>query len=374
MSFFWYNIDGDIMVKATYIHIPFCDSICSYCDFCKIYYDQNFVKPYLENLEQEVKKNYKGEVLDTLYIGGGTPSCLSLLELKTLFEIIKIFKLSKDYEFTFECNIENISEEKLKFLYKNKVNRLSIGVQTFNQKHLKILRRNHISEETKEKVDLIKKIGFKNINVDLIYGIPNQTLKDVEEDINNFIALDINHISTYSLIIEKHTRLYVDKVQNIDEELDYNMYQLIEKKLKEKGFIHYEISNFARKGYESRHNLTYWNNENYYGFGAGSSGYIENIRYDNTRSLTNYNKGKYLFNSDVLSDNEILQNEFILGFRKIKGINIEKFNNKFNFDINQLEIIKNLIKERKLITDGVNIYINPKYIYLSNQILVQFLE
>lgn len=366
--FLCYNQFGDFM--SVYIHIPFCDNICSYCDFCKVFYNSKLVDDYLVALRNEINLNYEGEVIDTIYIGGGTPSSLNLEQLGILFDIIKVFKLNSGYEFTFECNIENIDFDKLKFLYDNGVNRLSIGVQTFNEKFLKFLNRNHTSDMVVNKIGIAKKIGFNNINIDLIYAIPGETLDDLNHDIDMFLSLDINHISTYSLILEEHTKLYVDGVSNIDEDMDRSMYELICDRLSN-DFNHYEISNFGKPGYESKHNLVYWNNCHYYGFGCGASGYVGNVRYDNTRSLNKYISGNYRMNEDVLDRNTIIENEFILGLRKINGINICDFNKKYGNIFN--DVVNRLILEGKLINDGINVYINPDYVYVSNSILVDFM-
>lgn len=362
------------MIKSVYIHIPFCDSICSYCDFCKFLKNDDWIDKYLDALNNEVKDKYNGEVIDTIYIGGGTPSCLNLEQLQKLFNTIKIFKTSKNVEFTFECNIENIKEEKLELLYKNKVNRLSIGIQTFNQKFLSYLNRNHNDKMIIDRINIAKKIGFNNINIDLIYALSNQTLEELNEDLDKYLKLDINHISTYSLIIEPNTKLSINNEANIDEDLDYEMYKLICKKLEKNGYNHYEISNFAKVGYESKHNLTYWNNNEYYGFGLGASGYINNIRYENTRSINKYLNGDYLFESHKLDIKEKIENEFILGLRKINGINKNDFKLKYNIDIKSIEIVNKLLNENKLLEDKENIYINPDYIYVSNEILVNFID
>ena len=356
---------------SIYIHIPFCDTICSYCDFCKVFYNSKLVDDYLCALSHEIDMYYKGEVINTLYIGGGTPSCLSIEQLYVLFDILSRFNFSDDYEFSFECNIESINYDKLKFLYDHGVNRLSIGVQTFNLKFLKFLNRNHSSDLVVNRINMAKEIGFNNINIDLIYAIPGETLDDLNYDIDMFLDLGINHISCYSLILEEHTKLYVDGVSNISEDLDRDMYELICDRLSSNGFNHYEISNFSKSGFESKHNLVYWNNMHYYGFGCGASGYIDNVRYDNTRSLNKYIKGEYRLNEDVLDRNSIIENEFILGFRKINGINICDFNKKYGNIFN--DVVNKKIKEGKLINDGVNIFINPDYIYVSNSILVDFI-
>ncbi|MCM1371110.1 MAG: radical SAM family heme chaperone HemW [Clostridium sp.] len=358
------------MIKSVYIHVPFCKTICSYCDFCKIYYN-NIVSRYLDELENEIKKKYKGEIIDTIYIGGGTPSTLSIKELTKLFNIIKIIKVSKALEFTVEANIEDLNEEKLQFLLQKGVNRLSIGIQTFNKKNILFLNRTCNKKEVFKKIKLARKIGFNNINIDLIYAIPNQTLRELKKDLRLALKLNIEHISTYSLIIEPNTLLYINKTKNIDEDLDYKMYQTIKKKLEK--YKNYEISNFAKKGYESKHNLTYWNNLEYYGFGLGASGYINGVRYENTRGINNYLKGKYVYESHKVSKKEKLENEFILGFRKIEGINKENFKEKYG-NIKNHKIINDLIKTRELLENDTNIYINPEYIYTSNRILSKFID
>lgn len=357
------------MIKSAYIHIPFCDSICSYCDFAKFLKSTNYVDKYLSSLEKEIQKNYKGEVLNTLYVGGGTPSCLNICELEKLLKILSSFN-TENLEYTFEANIENIDEEKVNLLKQYGVNRISLGIQTFNPKYLKFLNRNHTKDEVFEKIDMIKKY-IKNINVDLMYAFPDQTLDELKEDIDIFKNLDVPHISTYSLIIEKNTVLHNQKIENIDSDLDALMYELIINSLS--NYHHYEISNFAKNGYESCHNLVYWNNLEYYGFGLGASGYVNSIRYENTRSINNYFNGKTRYSEHKLEKKEKIENELILGFRKIDGINIIDFKKKYDMDIFDVENINELLKQDKLILNNNMIYINPKYIYTSNDILLLFI-
>ena len=354
---------------SIYIHIPFCKTICSYCDFCKFYYNEKWVDNYLIALKKEIKSKYKNEPINTIYIGGGTPTSLNIKQLEKLLQLTKLFNFEK-IEFTVETNAD-LSLDKVKLLKQYGVNRISIGVQTVNPKHLKFLNRNHTKEEVINLVNLLKQYDF-NVNVDLMYGMPNQTLKELEEDLDFILSLDVNHISTYSLIIEPHTKIYIDNVTNIDEDLDYQMYQLINKKLK--NYVHYEISNFAKEGYYSKHNLVYWNNLEYYGFGIGASGYIDGVRYDNTRSYQNYLNGNYLFESHKLSKKEKIENEFILGFRKLEGINILEFKAKYDMNVLDIGIVKKLLKEGKLSVDNGYLKINPKYIYISNTILVNFID
>lgn len=358
------------MVKSVYIHIPFCDNICSYCDFCKMYYKEEWVSNYLISLEKEIKQNYRNEIISTIYIGGGTPSCLNENQLLKLFEIIKIFKTSNDLEYTIECNLDSLNCKKIELFKKYKINRVSIGIQTFNKKHLEFLNRKEGNSSTI--IKQLKDAKIDNINVDLMYGFPNQTIEELKEDIKKIKELDVSHVSTYSLIIEPNTLLYIKRTSTIDEDLDYQMYQEILKGFND--YEHYEISNFSKNNCFSRHNLTYWNNEEYYGFGLGASGYLDNIRYDNTRSLNEYLNGKYLKNSETLTQETTIENEFILGLRKIKGINKSKFKEKYNLDIKTNKNILKMLKDGHLIDDGKNIFINEKYIYLSNEIFINLLN
>ena len=360
------------MIHSVYIHIPFCNDICSYCDFCKMYYNSNLVDKYLKELKKEIKLKYNNEIINTIYIGGGTPSSLNIEQLKYLFNIISIFK-TDNLEYTIECNIENIEEEKLKLFKKYGINRISIGIQTLNNKYIKYLNRHHDKKMVIDKINIVKKY-FDNINIDLIYAIPSETLKELDNDLDIFIKLDIPHISTYSLIIEENTKLFINKEKNIDEDLDFKMYKHICNKLKENNYNHYEISNFSKIGYESKHNLVYWNNLEYFGFGLGASGYINNCRYENTRSINNYLKGNYILNIHKLDKKETIENEFILGLRKIKGINKLDFKNKYNIDIENIETVKELLNQNKLIDDGYYIFINEKYLYTSNNILINFIN
>ena len=307
---------------CVYIHIPFCKNICTYCDFCKQLYNETNVIKYLNSLELEIKDRYNDEEVDTLYIGGGTPSSLSMLELKRLFEIIKILKMDNLKEFTFECNVNDINEELIMFLKNNKVNRLSIGVESFNKDKLKFMERYADFVDVKEKIQMIREKEISNINLDLMYGIPGETLKDLKKDLNLMLKLKPDHISTYSLILEEYTKLSVNQVKPIDEELELEMYNYIRNKLKNKKYNHYELSNFCLNNKESLHNLNYWNNEEYYGFGLSAHGYIDGIRYENTKNFNKYIENNFVSKQDIIGVKEKQENELILGFRKIKGISL----------------------------------------------------
>lgn len=356
-------------MRSVYIHIPFCKSICSYCDFCKFLYTNKWAVEYLYTLEREINEYYEGDTVKSIYIGGGTPSSLSIENLKKLFEIIKVFKLSNKYEFTFECNINDINKELLMLLRNNGVNRLSIGVESFNKKNLEFMNRCHNKKDVINSIDLCKMCGFDNINVDLIYALPTESMYTLKRDLNLMLKLGITHISTYSLIIEEHTTLYNKKVKNIDEALDFKMYNYICKKLNSKKFNHYEVSNFALDGKESIHNLTYWNNEEYYGFGLGAHGYINNMRYENTRNFNKYKKGEYRFNELLVSTMEEMENELMLGLRKLNGISINKFKEKFDRDIFEVFKLDEAIHKGYLRLDGDRIRIPESKIYVMNEIL-----
>lgn len=359
-------------MKSVYIHIPFCKEICSYCDFCKMYYFPNMVDNYLSILEEEIKKNYQNDRINTIYIGGGTPSCLSLEQLEKLFTIIKIFETDNDIEYTIECNVETLTEEKIKLFVQNGINRVSIGVQSILEKNIKFLERNHTKEEVIKKVSLLKQYGINNINLDLIYAIPGQTLDDLKEDLDFYLSLDVNHISTYSLMIEKNTKLGIKNIEPIEEELDRNMYDYICKYLRQRGFKHYEISNFCKPDFESKHNLVYWNNLEYYGFGVGASGYINNIRYDNTRNISKYLKEENQKEKIILNKSMKIENEFILGFRKLDGISKNEFKKKYDINICDIIEIKNLLQSGMLEESIDRVWIPEKYLYVSNSILVNF--
>ena len=357
---------------SIYIHIPFCNSICTYCDFCKIFYNKKYINDYLNNLEQEIKVRYKSEIVNTIFICGGTPSSLDDEELIRLMNIIEIFKLNDNYEFTVECNIESITENKLKIMKKYGVNRISIGVESFDNSIIKLLGRNHTKKDVYNKMGIVKRY-FSNINIDLIYAAYDD-INILKSDIDCFLKLDIPHISTYSLIIEDNTMLKINGMKNIDEDIDYEMYKYIEDALEKNNYIHYEISNYAKNGYQSKHNLVYWNNEEYYGFGLSSTSYINNERITNTRNLRNYLNGEYL-DTSVYEDKDIrMENEIMLGLRKFDGIDLDRFKEKFNVSLEDIYNIDNLISEGYLVKEDNYIKIDKKYMYISNEIIVRILE
>lgn len=361
-------------MKSAYVHIPFCNTICSYCDFCKVLYNKKLISRYLKALENEINNGYKDEVLDTIYIGGGTPSSLDNNELEYLFNILNKLKLNKNYEYTIECNFDSLNEDKLNLFKKYGINRLSFGVESIIPKNEKLLNRYNNKEKIINIIKKSRELGFNNINVDLIYAIPGEDIKDLEEDIDFILSLDMEHISTYSLIIEEHTKLFIDKIENIDEDLDYEMYNFICNKLKDNNYNHYEISNFSKEGYESKHNLCYWNNDSYYGFGINASSYIDNKRITNTKNLNKYIDNNLDISIQELDIYDKMSYEMILGLRLIKGVNKSKFYNKFNINIEEVFDINKLIEKKLIIDNGEYIYIPEDKLYISNSILCEFLK
>ena len=361
-------------MESMYIHIPFCKNICSYCDFCKFVYHGPWIEKYLNALEKEIKSKYNGEVMKTVYIGGGTPSSLISQDLEKLLTIIKEnINVSGDLEYTIECNLNDINEPLLDILKKYGINRISVGIESFNPKKLEFMGRSHTFEEAQEKMNLMRNKGFDNINIDLIYGIPGETIRDLKKDVAQFIKLQPDHISTYSLIIEDNTKIAIQGVLPIEEDLDARMYEYICEELDDKGFEHYEISNYCRNNKYSRHNMKCWNNEEYYGFGVGASGYTYGVRYDNTKSLTEYFKGNYLLREKMLSKEEIMDNELMLGLRKTKGIYLPAFYKKYGQNIQDVYDLKEVLKAKELLFEDDYLFVNPVYIYVMNEILIKIL-
>ncbi len=362
------------MIQSVYIHIPFCNRICHYCDFPKMLYQKKWIHNYLNALDTEIKTYYQNEKMKTIYIGGGTPTVLELEEFHQLLKIIDQFQKEKKYEYTIECNVESLTEDKIKYMKKYGVNRISIGVETFHSHHLKTINRMHTKQQVIDTIQLLKKYNFDNINIDLIYALPNETLSEVMMDIESFLQLKIPHLSTYSLMIEPHTTFYLQKQLPVAEEIDAFMYQAICQRLKQHGYIHYEISNFAQPGYASQHNLTYWNNEPYYGFGLGASGYIKEIRYTNTKSFTHYCNHQYRFEQETMTTRTKMENEMILGLRKREGINRNIFYKKYGQTIESVFPIQTLLEQGKLEAKQDWIFIPEDQIYRSNDILIEFIQ
>ncbi|MBQ6323652.1 MAG: radical SAM family heme chaperone HemW [Bacilli bacterium] len=361
------------MPKFCYIHIPFCKSICSYCDFCKLYYNEELVDKYLDALAEEINSKYKNESLETIYIGGGTPSSLNIKQLEKLFKILERLTKSNNIEYTIEGNIESTDINKLKLYKENGINRLSFGLETINKNNLNFLNRTLNIKKVQTIINQAREIGFQNINLDLMYALPKETITDLEKDLDYILSLDIEHISTYSLIIEEHTKIYLEKVKNISEDLDAKMYNYICQRLNTNEYEHYEISNFSKKGYQSKHNTCYWSNEEYYGFGLGASSYIDNERITNTRSINKYLNKEYIKEKEKITSKTKIEYEIMLNLRKNTGIDLKCFKDKYQKELKDLYDYKNLVKNKLLIESNNKLFIPEDKWYISNEIIVRLL-
>lgn len=362
------------MVKNVYIHIPFCKSKCKYCSFVS-FPRLDLKEQYIHSLKEEIKTLYKKECLNTLYFGGGTPSLLTPEEFG---ELLCLFNITSDTEITAELNPETITYDYLKSLKTIGINRLSFGCQTFNDRILNIIGRRHLSKDVEASVNFAKKAGFSNISIDFIYGLPEQTVTDFENDLYKALKLGIQHISLYGLKIDEGCYFEKHTPKNLpDDDLQAEMYLKAIEILVKNGFIHYEISNFAGEGFTSRHNLNYWDNNTYYGFGVAAHGYENNIRYYNTSDLSEYINNPLIHKSiHKLSLQEQLEEEIFLGFRKTEGINTEKINKKFNIDFlkKYANTINKYVSLKYLKETNTGFKLTDNGILISNTILSEFME
>lgn len=381
-----------------YVHIPFCKHKCYYCDFISFADKNSLIDEYIKWLKYEIKEVGQGNRLDyenklddlvlvkTIYIGGGTPS---FIESKYITEILKTIKenfvVDEDAEITMEMNPGTVNENKLKDYYNCGMNRLSIGLQETNNALLKEIGRIHTYEDFENTYSLARNVGFKNINVDLMLGLPNQNILDLENSINKILDLDPEHISVYSLILEENTVLKNKVDQGIltlpEDEMERKMYYTVKNMLENNGYIHYEISNFAKKGFESKHNLDCWSQKEYMGFGAAAHSYTNNFRFSNIENIEEYiNNFKNNKEEDNLIFHEKQNREskmkeyMMLGLRKIEGVNIQQFKNKFVENpifIFRKEIEK-LVNEELLEVDGNFIKLTKKGLDLANLVWEEF--
>ncbi|SCR13416.1 Oxygen-independent coproporphyrinogen-III oxidase [Staphylococcus aureus] len=348
-----------MMVQSAYIHIPFCVRICTYCDFNKYFIQNQPVDEYLDALITEMS-TAKYRNLKTMYVGGGTPTALSINQLERLLKAIRdTFTITGEY--TFEANPDELTKEKVQLLEKYGVNRISMGVQTFKPELLSVLGRTHNTEDIYTSVLNAKNAGIKSISLDLMYHLPKQTIEDFEQSLDLALDMDIQHISSYGLILEPKTQFYnmyrkgLLKLPN--EDLGADMYQLLMSKIEQSPFHQYEISNFALDGHESEHNKVYWFNEEYYGFGAGASGYVDGVRYTNINPVNHYIKAinkesKAILVSNKPSLTERMEEEMFLGLRLNEGVSSSRFKKKFDQSIESVfgQTINNL-KEKELIVE-----------------------
>lgn len=368
-----------------YIHIPFCDRICSYCDFLKLVSRKPLIEQYVDALIKEI--NLKKDTIkdiNTIYIGGGTPSSIdiSLLE-KIIFYLSTIIDLNLLEEFTIEANPKDIDQNFINLLKKYNINRISLGVQTFNNKKLKLLNRNHTCQSAKKALQLLNDNDFPNVSIDLIYGFPNDSFSLIKNDINIAKEYNVKHISCYSLILEDKTLLKYKYDNNefslMDEDKEAKLYYKISNYLNSLGYNHYEISNYAKEGYQSIHNKIYWNNQEYIALGIGASSYFNSYRFKNIRNINKYiqllnNKcsiEELKEENELLDLNQKIEEEIMLKLRLMEGINKLEFLKKYNVDIKtQFPHINQLLKDNLLIENENNIFINPSKLYISDSIIL----
>ena len=368
---------------SAYVHIPFCTQICYYCDFSKVFIKNQPVDSYLEHLIEEYD-SYDIKKLRTLYIGGGTPTALSAPQLAFLLEKLTD-KLDLSYleELTIEANPGDLDQEKIAVLKDSPVNRVSLGVQTFNDRMLKQIGRSHLEKDIYENIANLKKAGFDNISIDLIYALPKQTMEDVKINVAKAIALDIPHMSLYSLILENHTvfmnRMRRGKLPLPKEDLEAEMFDYIIAELEKAGFEHYEISNFSKPGFESRHNLMYWDNAEYYGIGAGASGYVDGVRYKNHGPIRHYlqavEAGNARVQEEVLTLKEKMEEEMFLGLRKKSGVSKKRFEEKFglSFEDQYGSVVSELTEQGLLVADKDIVRMTKKGLFLGDTVAEKFI-
>lgn len=369
-----------------YIHIPFCVKKCHYCDFLSAPATSKVQKSYMEVLRKEIKEKvteYRQWEVDTVFIGGGTPTSVPFEEIVQVMELLKEqYRLSEDCEVTIECNPGTATKEALKAYRSAGINRLSIGLQSADDGLLETLGRIHTYEQFLDTFSWAREVGFTNINVDLMSGLPNQTLEQYEDSLQKIVALGAEHISAYSLIVEEGTPFYKmyekDALPLPDEDTERKMYHRTNELLKEAGFYRYEISNYCKPGYECRHNVRYWKRQDYVGFGLGAASCFEDVRYKNTEWLDEYVlENKYMEKNDVqaLSKEECMEEFMFLGLRMSEGVSKKVFFDKFgvSFESVYQKVADRLVEQKLLETKGEHIFLTEYGMDVSNRVWVEFL-
>lgn len=360
--------------KNIYIHIPFCVKKCSYCSFISYTNLQSYEDAYIDTLCKEAQAFSLNNIIETIYLGGGTPNLLKPESIKKLTEALnKKFNISENVEFTMEFNPKVSDLKYVKEVKALGINRISLGAQSFDDTILKTLGRIHNSKDTLNFIDILDTAGIPNYSLDLMYGIFGQDITSLENDINTILKINPKHVSTYGLKIEKGTPFEkLPKANLPDEDLCAGMYLLICEKLKNAGYLHYEISNFSKSGYNSKHNMAYWKNKEYFGFGTAAHGYLNNIRYKNPNNTDEY-ISDYM-HKEILSRNtkeDILEEEIFLGLRTSDGINFEEIKDKFGTDLytSHKDFIDELVNSGHGNITGNNFSLTEKGFLISNYIL-----
>lgn len=370
--------------KALYIHIPFCSKKCYYCDFPSFCGKGHLTKNYIDALNQEIITKASDFKIATIFIGGGTPTFLSCEEIASLGKIINKLNIIKDYEFTVECNPGTLNREKLQALKDIGVNRLSIGLQSTHDYHLKSIGRIHNYEEFKDNYYLAREMGFDNINVDLIFALPNETLEEWENDLKEVVDINPDHVSCYSLIIEEGTPFYTlyhdGKLTLPDEDTEREMYRSTKKILTKAGYHQYEISNFSKDQKECKHNLVYWDLKDYIACGTGAHSYVNGVRYKNAGTIEEYirlikAKGNAFVEEHKNSKEEDIEEFIFMGMRKTQGISKLEFKNRFGIKIEDLyvSVLLKYEKEKLIKNTKERVYFTERGIELSNTVLTDFI-
>lgn len=356
-----------------YVHIPFCKRKCYYCDFISYCNEESRIEEYINAIKKEIAWQKIKSEITTIYIGGGTPSYIESKYIKEILKEIQKKNVSENAEITIEVNPGTVTMEKLTDYKQIGINRLSIGLQSAKNELLKQIGRIHNFEQFLETYKMAREVGFKNINIDLMLGLPNQRISDLKETLEKVIDLQPEHISVYSLIIEEGTpianKIEQGELKLPEEDIERNMYWYVKNILELKGYTHYEISNFAKKGYESKHNMNCWNQKEYIGIGAAAHSYRDITRYSNTENLseyiTNIQKENFERNRiihEIQKEEDTKKEYMILGLRQIDGVQISKFKEKFAE--NPIYFFR---KELNKLTEQNLISIDDDYIKLTNK-------
>ena len=355
--------------SSLYVHIPFCREICAYCDFPKVIYDKQWVKPYLDSLFLEIS-SYGGSKYKTIYVGGGTPTSLEDEDFKTLLSFLSPL-LDKGGEFSCEANPESLSREKARLMKEAGVNRVSIGMQTCSKRLLSLLGRKHAYEEVKKAVNALREVGIYNINVDWMYALPQESDEEFEEDAKAILALDVPHISAYSLILEEGTLFKSKGIEEEPEDRQAELYERILKLLRNAGYHRYEVSNFAKKGHECAHNIVYWKDERYVGCGLGAAGYIANTRYKNSRNLKSYIEGNWLSEKEEVGPEDDMEYFLITNLRLEEGFALDAFQSRFGKDFLSAKkgYYESLVAKGLLLIEGGRVKPSEKGMLLLDSIL-----
>lgn len=364
-------------IKGLYIHIPFCRQKCKYCDFISYAGREGETDRYIEAVKREAKE-YEGEKIDTVFIGGGTPSLLTPKQIKEITRMcFGCFDISKNYEFTMEINPGTLDDEKICAMLEGGVNRVSVGVQSFNDNELSKIGRIHDAKSAYNTICHLKEKGFSNISLDLMTALPSQSMKSLKNTLSMAAALPVKHISAYSLIIEDNTPLEREYSKGLltlpDEDTDRDMYHFVVEFLRKNGFNRYEISNFAQEGFECRHNIKYWRGEEYIGLGTAAHSYINGIRSHNSDSLEEYIEGAERERIKLTQSDKMA--EFIItGLRMSSGISASDFKQRFDCEITDIynSQLEKFIKLNLIKTDGDRYMLTCRGIDISNSVLCEF--